>query len=139
MKYLIDGGEGAWLVHRFTCETEADMKRTRDELQSEGWGEAEPAEWDNFQSAMPAIASILRNEEWIRIEDLEEEERVAVRRFVAGDGPLTPEETEIEDAGPSEDADESEEESAEEGAEEPAGEESEAEAEEEAAGEESEA
>lgn len=105
MKNLIPNGEGALTVHRFAKNTEEGAKVLRDTLLAAGdWQDADQADWDNFQSAVPAVASVILNEEWIKIEHLPEEKRKAVRRFVAGETPAI-EENETPEAGASEDAD----------------------------------
>jgi len=68
MKELIPNGNGAYSVHKFVKNTEEGAKQLRDTLLACAWGDATPAEYDNFCSAVPAIAGILNGEVWVKQE-----------------------------------------------------------------------
>lgn len=102
MKNLIPNGAGAFTIHRFAVNTEEAKAQTRDALLAAGdWADATREEWDNFQSAVPALGSILNGDEWANIQALTEEEKKSVRALVAGEAGAI-EEKPTPDAGASE-------------------------------------
>ena len=80
MKNLIEDGRGAFTVHRFVKNTEEGSASLRDILLAAAdWSDATLEEWDNYNSAVPAVAGILLNEEWAKIEHLAEDQKKAIR------------------------------------------------------------
>lgn len=89
MKFLIPKGKGGFYVHEFNAESFADKDRTRDEFMSEGWADAEPAEYDAFLDAAEAVGEIAGNSaEWARIEALDEDQKKLIRGAVQGEWKL---------------------------------------------------
>lgn len=84
MKVLIPRGEGAFYVHRFVAETEADKENVRNELMSESWADATQAEYDNFLSAAPAVGGVILGKEYVCIDGLSDEEKREIRAKVHG-------------------------------------------------------
>lgn len=85
MKHLIPNGDGAFVVFRLGGNTEEGAKALHDMLQlNANFGDATAAEYDAFLSAAPAVGSVLKNEEWARIEGLSDDEKKAVRGAVQG-------------------------------------------------------
>lgn len=89
MKFLIPKGNGGFYVQEFNAESFADQENTRNELMSEGWADAEPAEYDAFLDAAPAVGEIAGNSaEWARIESLDEDQKRLVRGAIQGEWKL---------------------------------------------------
>lgn len=73
MKNLIPNGNGAFWVVRFAKNTEQGANDLRDHLLAAGdWGDATHEEYDNFSSAVPALAGILNGEVWQRVDEVPE-------------------------------------------------------------------
>ena len=82
---MIPHGDGAFTVHRFAPNTEADRRRIHDSLQGQGdWVEATFAEWDEWTAAVEAIAGILNGKEWCPIFLLDESQRKLIRGAING-------------------------------------------------------
>lgn len=91
MKNLIPNGKGAWTVHRFAANTEADEKRVRDALEGSGdWGVADQKDWDEWTAALDAVAGVLTGEEWISTNGLGEAQKKMMRAISQGQNPCPP-------------------------------------------------
>ena len=94
MKFMLPHGKGAFVVLEFKKNTPEGAKVLRDTLLAAGWADASQADLDNFNSAMEAVAGVLNNEEWVKLEGLGAAQKKMVRAILAGEDPCAVKETE---------------------------------------------